>query len=66
MSASTYTASHKNSYIKNKEVIKNSMKLYYERNAEVIKQKRRLRYAKQQKKELQSLVVVCRPSPRSG
>ena len=61
MSASTYTASHKNSYIKNKEVIKNSMKLYYERNAEVIKQKRRLRYAKQQKKELQSLVVVCRP-----
>ena len=63
MSASTYTASHKNSYIKNKEVIKNSMKLYYERNAEVIKQKRRLRYAEQQKKELQSLVA---PSPRSG
>jgi hypothetical protein len=56
MSASTYTASHKKSYIKNKEVIKMTMKQYYERNAEVIKQKRRLRYAEQQKKELQSLL----------
>ena len=63
MSASTYTASHKKSYIKNKEVIKMAMKLYYETNKEVIKQKRRLRYAEQQKKELQSLVA---PSPRSG
>ena len=56
MSASTYTASHKKSYIKNKEVIKMTMKQYYERNAEVIKQKRRLRYAEQNTKKCEALM----------
>jgi hypothetical protein len=41
---STYTASHKNYYERNRESEKLRMQLYYQLNKERLKAKRRLRY----------------------